>query len=303
MPTAKNNNMQTLKTIAISLAAVAGATSAFLVGVYGGLWGTGSLPQTASVVQSVPMVELDANALLGNAAALYDIKSGRLLYQKNAQEALPLASLTKVMAAETVLRYRSLDTRVTITSQDLAPEGDWGLKPGQTIVMRDLLRLALVASSNDAIEAAANSLGSDPTSAMNDTARAMGFVHMQFNNPSGLDVSSTTAGAYGSAYDMARLSAIFYAGHPDLFESSTKPGVAVQVGNDSLEAEATAAPLIAEPGFVAAKTGYTDLAGGNLVAVFDLEPGRTVVGVILGSTRDGRFTDMQTLIEAARKSL
>ncbi len=63
------------------------------------------------------------------------------------------------------------------------------------------------------------------------------------------------------------------------------------------------APLQDMHGFVAAKTGYTDLAGGNLVAIYDLEPGLTVVAAVLGSTRDGRFDDIKTLITAARESL
>ena len=77
----------------------------------------------------------------------------------------------------------------------------------------------------------------------------------------------------------------------------------VDGGNKEIDMVATSVPLQSIPGFVAAKTGYTDLAGGNVVAVFDLEPGRAVVAAVLGSTHKGRFDDMKILIEAARSSL
>ena len=102
---------------------------------------------------------------------------------------------------------------------------------------------------------------------------------------------------------MARLAAIFYKDHPDFFELTTRPEVSIDQNGKELKAGATATPLQGIPGFVAAKTGYTDLAGGNLVAVFDLEPGLTVIAAVLGSTHEGRFSDVTALIAAARQSL
>ena len=71
----------------------------------------------------------------------------------------------------------------------------------------------------------------------------------------------------------------------------------------TITAEATAAPLQDIPGFMGGKTGYTDLAGGNLAAVFDLTIGRPVVAVVLHSTEAGRFADIRTLLAAARAAL
>lgn len=65
-------------------------------------------------------------------------------------------------------------------------------------------------------------------------------------------------------------------------------------------AVATALPLSSLPGFVGAKTGYTDLAGGNLVVIFDIEIGHPLVAVVLGSTEQGRFDDIRTLAHAIR---
>ena len=70
----------------------------------------------------------------------------------------------------------------------------------------------------------------------------------------------------------------------------------------TLTAAGDRAPLQNIPGFIGAKTGYTDLAGGNLVAVFDIDIGHPLIAVVLGSTEEGRFTDIETLINAAARA-
>jgi D-alanyl-D-alanine carboxypeptidase len=57
------------------------------------------------------------------------------------------------------------------------------------------------------------------------------------------------------------------------------------------------------PGAEASKTGYTDMAGGNLGVVVDISLGHPVVIVVLGSTKEGRFRDMSILYNTLRKSL
>ncbi len=287
--------------------ALAGAL-ALIVGSFGsGVYlsvSANSASMSASVAETRALnVQLEPSKPAAKAAALYDIKTGVVLYQKNANEQLPLASLTKLMAVEVVLSKESPDTPIQITRSDVATEGNWGFKPGDTITLGDLIKFSLVASSNDAMSAAVSSLVPDPITKMNEAAYALGLTKTHFFNATGLDVSKTTSGAYGSAYDVVRLAALFYKDHPDYFELTTKPDVSIDQSGQTLTAAATAEPIQNIPGFVAAKTGYTDLAGGNLVAVFDLEPGLTVVAATLGSTRDGRFVDIKTLIEAARKSL
>ncbi len=192
------------------------------------------------------------------------------------------------------------NTPITITAEDLAPEGDWGFATGDTVVLSDLLRMGLIASSNDAMQAAASSLGPNYLETMQASVEAMGLTDMRFYNPTGLDESTTTGGAYGSAYDIARLASIFSEKYPQYFDLTTQQQVSVQDGKRTLSAAATAIPLDDVPGLIGAKTGYTDLAGGNLVAVFDIEIGHPLVAVVLGSTEDGRFSDMKTLIQAAR---
>lgn len=270
---------------------------------------TGSFLAGATVVALAPTepprfsgVALAPGALTAKAAVVYDIRDGKVIYQKNANAELPLASLTKLMAAEVVLSAKDESDVVQITPQSLATEGDSGLRPGSAHRLGDLLRLALVASSNDAIAAAAESLGDDYLLHMNAAAQKLGLTKTRFLNPTGLDVDAQTSGAYGSAYDVARLAATFFNDHPTLFEETVRAEVSVPQSGGDLVAAATATPLLNVPGLIGGKTGYTDLAGGNMVVAFDIEPGRPGVAVVLGSTRDGRFVDVRALIEATRKA-
>ena len=160
-----------------------------------------------------------------------------------------------------------------------------------------------IASSNDAMAAVANSLGTSSLQEINTTAARLGLSHMVFYDPTGLDISTTSAGAYGSAWDVARLATIFYNSHPEFFELTQGADVSVEVAGHVMQGHATAAPLLSIPGLVGAKTGFTDLAGGNLVAIFDLDIGHPLVAAVLGSTQDGRFDDIRTIIEAARTQL
>jgi D-alanyl-D-alanine carboxypeptidase (penicillin-binding protein 5/6) len=260
-------------------------------------------PALSAAVEFPFMPQLSPDVLTAKSAILYDPSNGRILFNKNADEQRPLASVTKLMTATVVLASKSPDTVVTITPEDLKPGGDWdgGLKVGQQVTLHELLRIGLIASSNDAMQAAASSLGDNYIQKMNQVAIQLGLSKMYFLNPTGLDVNETTSGAYGSAYDVARLAAIFYKQNPNYLEQTQHSAVAIEADNGKVSVgHATAAPLLSIPGFIGAKTGYTDLAGGNLVALFDVEIGHPLVAVVLGSTQDGRFSDIKTLINAAR---
>lgn len=254
----------------------------------------------APVAEFPAALDLQAHQIRAKAALVYDPTEHRILFQKNASASLPLASLTKLMAAQTVLAAEGSDASVTITLADLKPEGDWGFAAGDVVKISDLIKMSLVASSNDAMAAAAASLGADYINQMNRTAGELGLSNTYFLNPTGLDLSEETSGAYGSAYDVARLAAAFMREYPQYFELTSQKSVSIQDGSRTLTADSTALPLLSIPGFIGAKTGYTDLAGGNLVAAFDVDIGHPLIVVVLGSSEQGRFTDIVTLINASR---
>lgn len=258
-------------------------------------------PTTASAFP--PDITLNPDALTAQSAIIYDPTDGRVLYEKDAQTPRPLASLTKLMTTQTILSTESTNRLIIITSTDISYDGYWGFKVGDVVRLQDLLRFGLVASSNDAMAAAATSLGGNYLQEMNQAAGTLGMSHSYFLNPTGLDLTASTSGAYGSAGDVALLAASFLKKYPQYFELSTEPSVSIPDGDRTIRAAATEVPLQNIPGFIGAKTGYTDLAGGNVVAAYDIDIGHPLIAVVLDSTEEGRFTDIRTLIAASRTAI
>lgn len=209
------------------------------------------------------------------------------------------------MTAEILLIAQSPETLIPISKKALSMKeaaSDQDFKTGDSATLDQLIRIGLVASSNVAMQAAAESLGEGYLDRMNEVAQNLGLLNTHFYNPTGLDTNGSSSGAYASAYDVARLAALFYKQNPEYFTLTRQPTVSITVGSKTITAKATAVPLLTIPGFIGAKTGYTDLAGGNLVAVFDVEINHPVIVVVLGSTHEGRFDDVTTLISALRNN-
>ncbi|MES2006788.1 MAG: hypothetical protein V4436_01630, partial [Patescibacteria group bacterium] len=274
--------------------------SLMLIGAYAAQYETQNREQVAAAA-FVSSLKLEVGELEARAAVVYDVKENKILFEKDAMESWPLASLTKLMSAEAILSFNAEDSSVAITPEALKPEGDSGLIVGERWSLKNLLTMGLVASSNDAMAAAAGSAGTTSiVERMNSTAQMLGLAHSSFTNPTGLDVTTSEAGAYGTAHDVALLAADFLKRYPELFAATVAKKTELVVNGKIIEAKPTAEPILDIPGLIGAKTGYTDLAGGNLVAAFDLELGHPVVVVVLGSSREGRFTDVRALIEATR---
>ena len=141
------------------------------------------------------------------AALVMDARTGKVLHARNADTRLHPASLTKMMtlyvAFDAIRRGEiSLDTKVTISKKAAAePPSKLGLKPGQKIALRYLIRAAAVKSANDASTAIGEAIsGSEARFArrMNRTAKALGMRRTTFKNMHGL----TEAGHLSTARDM-----------------------------------------------------------------------------------------------------
>lgn len=242
------------------------------------------------------------------AVVVYDVTRDTFLLEKNADVQLPLASLTKVMLALIAIQSLSASTTILITPESLKPEGSTGLRVGERWGLQDLIDATLVPSSNDGAEALALAIGNGDVlktvMAMNKRARDIGLSSTYFLNPTGLDESATQAGAYGSSRDVARLFAYITLNYPDFIAGTTQNGMHI-ISETGIEHTTinTNEALGQIPGLIAGKTGMTNLAGGNLAVVFDLSIGRPIVVVVLGSTPEGRFEDVRTLVRFARSAL
>lgn len=254
-----------------------------------------------------------AVALEAEAAIVYDATTGAVLFRRNAEVQLPLASLTKVPLVLAVSEALPLSSVMTLESSIRGAGDTESLSAGTAWATSDLIAYTLASSSNEGAELLAAAAdeplrtrypdapkGQAAIWLMNRLAGELHLAHTYFLNPSGLDESATLSGAYGSAADVAALFAYAASSSPDLFHATTLREISI-TSPDGLTARAQNTDEVLEevPGLVMGKTGYTDLAGGNLAIVADLAPGHRIVAVVLGSTRGGRFSDMRELINAA----
>jgi D-alanyl-D-alanine carboxypeptidase (penicillin-binding protein 5/6) len=271
--------------------------------------------QTASVVAPNEPDPFASVALIAKSAYVYDMTTGQVLYQQNASAQLPLASLTKVALVLSVIQALPADTLVSTPTTYTAPPsgGTSRLPAGQTWTLGDVISFTLTASSDDGADllaAAANDTihqeyPESPAQGatiwrMNELVQQLGLTNTYYLNDNGLDISTTQSGAYGSAHDMAMLFAYAASTSPSTFSATTQPSVTVHSTTGvAATGVNTDTALEAIPGIVMGKTGYTDLAGGNLAVVFNAA-GHEVVAVVLGSTQDGRFSDMEQIVPAAQ---
>jgi D-alanyl-D-alanine carboxypeptidase len=263
-----------------------------------------------------PAVPADpfAVSVVAESAVVWDVERQQVLFAKNPDKEQPLASLTKLMTAlvaADLISGEDKEPTTVISRQHLRALGSSGLIAGQTWNIYDLISFMLIESSNDAARAVAASASADPADGyakefieqMNQTARMLGLTTTYFFNPSGLDLNETLiSGGYGSAEDVARLfSHIIKTNQAVLTPTTQSRKIFTSKEGLSYVANNTNTWLPQFQNILGSKTGYTVLAGGNLVMGFALE--RPIVIVVLGSTKAGRFGDMKTLYEASQQYL
>ncbi len=249
-----------------------------------------------------------APAVQASSYVVWDIQRGTVIAEKNSQVTLPLASVTKVMSALVARNVLPKNSEVTIRKEFLDEEGDSGLRTGEVFKLGDLLDLSLIVSSNDGARSIASVAGafmlgtkdytfgrSEFIREMNIEAQKLGFTSLSFTNETGLDNSDGTTGGKGNAQDIAKLFAYTLKRYPDLLEATHKNTDTVKSVQYIHDVENTNTILGEIPNIIASKTGFTNMAGGNLAIVFDAGFGRPIAIVVLGSTSDGRFTDMVAL--------
>src|SRR3990167_4278507 len=260
------------------------------------------------VADQFPQVSLEAKA-----AYVYDLRTGEVLFAKNEDKRLPLASLTKVMSA-LVARDISPDYGiVTVGEEALENDGDSGLFRDEKWALKDLLDFSLITSSNDGMRAVALALGAltradatddeiinDFVGRMNEKASDLGLKNTYFWNETGLDQSDIKGGAYGTAEDVTALMAYIIMEFPDLLAATQESVSEFASLDNNVHVARNTNDIISDiPGLLASKTGFTDTAGGNLSIIFDPELGRPIVVTVLGSTEGGRFDDVKKLVEAS----
>ena len=234
------------------------------------------------------------------AAMVMDARTGEVLQSTNADTRLHPASLTKMMtlyiAFEAVKRGEiTLDTMVTVSANaSREPPSRLGLRAGQRIALRHLIRAAALRSANDAATAIGEAIeGNEAAFArrMNRTARALGMTRTTFRNMHGL----TQDGHMSTARDMTTLGRRLLFDHPEyynLFSRRTADAGIAQVANTNRRF------LDSYPGADGIKTGYTIAAGYNLTASAERGNKRIIVTVFGGTSTAQRNARVAELMDA-----
>ncbi|SFG84833.1 D-alanyl-D-alanine carboxypeptidase family protein [Sulfitobacter dubius] len=233
------------------------------------------------------------------AAYVIDARTGKEIHAENADTRLHPASLTKMMtlyiAFQAVERGElSLDTQVTI-SQNAAsePPSKLGMRPGQKIALRYLIRAAAVKSANDAATAIGEAIeGSEAAFArrMNRTAKQLGMTRTTFKNMHGL----TENGHLSTARDMTAMGRHLLYDYPqyyNLFSRITADAGVRKVSHTNRRF------LGSYKGADGIKTGYTRAAGFNLTASAERGNERIIVTVFGGKSTASRNAKVAELMD------
>ncbi len=256
------------------------------------------------VAQAIAIVMLMVFTPLAAAAAPYaamviDARNGKILHSRNADTRLHPASLTKMMTLYVIFDAIekgeiSLDTTVVISRKAASePPSKLGLKAGQKVAFRHLIRAAAVKSANDAATALGEGLsGSEAAFArrMNRMAQALGMTRTTFRNAHGL----TEDGHLSTARDMTVLGRHLFYDFPEyynLFSRTTTNADGKTVYNTNRKF------LGAYRGADGIKTGYTRAAGFNLVASAERGNERIIATVFGGQSVGWRNTQMAELLD------
>lgn len=224
-----------------------------------------------------------------NGCVLIDSLTGEVVYEKNANQKLPMASTTKIMSAMLALEFcDNLDEEFVVDSEAIKVEGSsMGLQEGDTVTMRNLVYGMLLPSGNDAAQAAAVRISGSVeqfVQLMNDRAVELGLNSTHFVTPSGLD--DDTDEHYSTAYDMAILTREALKIN-EFREICGQYTAKVKFGNPPYERWLTNSNKLLNScdGVIGVKTGFTDKAKRCLVSACERNGG-TLICVTLNDPND-----------------
>ena len=259
-----------------------------------------------------PFLRKDADSLdFGAKSAISVLVKGdgssKTLFEKEKNEKLPIASLTKLMTALVVLNNYDSSATIEISKDAALQDDEYGqgyLKIGEKFSAKDLLYILLMESSNGAAVAFADFLGElQFVSLMNKTAADLNLENTFFVNPSGLDPDNLSdITNYSTSEDLAKLGNYLLAAQPLVWEIAKNSEFNLYLPDGVFFKQLkNTNELLKEFPQVGGKTGWTPEAQGCLLLIYKApnEDGY-LINVVLGS--QDRFEDMKKLISWTKES-
>ena len=242
--------------------------------------------------------------LPAKSAVLMEVSTGKVLYEQNAHQPLPPASVTKVMTMLLVMEaidcgQLGWDDMVTASEEAAAKGGSQVyLKAGEQMSVRDMLKAVAVSSANDCACALAEHISGSESAfvgQMNHRAQQLGMEHTKFVNCTGLDDAPEAAEHLTCAWDIAVMSRELLGKHPKIKEFTTIWMDTLRGGTFGLSN--TNKLVRFYPGATGLKTGFTSQAGYCLSASAQRD-GMELVAVVMGcATSKERFAACKSLLD------
>ena len=245
------------------------------------------------ILASTPVyAELSVSA---KSCMLMEAVTGKVLYEKNADAVLPMASTTKLFTALMIRECCALDELVTVSASAVQTEGSSAyLKAGERLTVEQLLYAVLLSSGNDAAEVLAEHAFDGNrerfVNHMNQQAKELGLTHTHFTNPSGLPNEEH----YTTARELAQIGRLASM-DPVISRIAATKNISFSTENDVIHSYTNHNALLRMyPYATGLKTGYTRAAGRCLVSSAEKD-GVKLICVTLNAADD--WNDHMRLFE------
>lgn len=254
---------------------------------------------------ALPSLAAEApDQLYARSAVLMDANNGRILFEKNGTEQLPMASTTKIMTLLITLENANPENTVTISSYASSmPEVKLHIREGEQYRLKDLCYSLMLESHNDSAVAIAEHVGGSVeafAAMMNQKARDLGCYHTYFITPNGLDASDKSGVHSTTAEDLARIMRACME-REDFLAITREPSWSFSdlSGTRHFTVNNKNAFLHMMEGALTGKTGFTNGAGYCYAGALERD-GRRLIAVVLAcgwpSNRTWKWSDTQKLM-------
>ncbi|MDP3948417.1 MAG: serine hydrolase [bacterium] len=242
--------------------------------------------------------------------SVFSADDGReqILFQKNKDKQLPLASITKLMTALVASGIYKPDDIITVSEKSLNSGAVSGIyKPGALLLFSDALRALLIASHNEIADAMAEQAGKQAfLDSMNKRASGLGLSDTQFINVIGLDPAPESDSiSRSTVFDIYKLLKFMYENYPDIILITSLEKFQLNGADGNLIANITSTNRLLGRQDVpfrvlGGKTGETPRAGQNLAIITESPCGGKLFSVVLHS--ENSFDDMEKLLQYDKNS-
>ncbi len=258
---------------------------------------TDTTPEKTGEAQ-VPAKPRGLPGVTAQAYIVGNVETGEIYLSYNSQQALPVASMSKLVTAFVATRELPLDKVIEIDKDAAdAPPDKSLLKVGELFTVSELMKPLLLSSSNVAAEALVSKIDRNGfLELMSSYAWEIGMPSTFFADPSGVSPLNVA-----SAKDLFALAQYLHGSRPDILALTRDAYVAIATTTEHGSHEVTSThPFVKDPRFIGGKTGRTPQAGDTMLTILELG-GQPVAIVVLGSRYEGRAEDTRLLAVKAEE--